>query len=76
MVYKYGDHTVPYEKYKCPECKDRGYTFILPKYGMMTVCTKCEKGKEMEQKLDVLQTNLRSCRKMSRDGVLFRIEVK
>ena len=60
---------------KCDRCKDRGYTVNIPQAGILCPCD-CAAGVAVEKKLDEAVQNLRTCRRMSKDGVYFPIETK
>ena len=54
---------------KCDKCKDRGYTINIPQAGILVPCDECERGVQVEKKLDIAVQTLRTCRKFSRDGI-------
>jgi hypothetical protein len=65
-------HGVKEDRYfKCSKCEDRGYTFMLAKQGIMTMCD-CIKGVDMGKKFDEARTDLGTHRKFSREGVKVR----
>jgi hypothetical protein len=66
---RHGAQKVKAHGFACPECQDRGYTWIGPG-GLITPCTKCKNGQRIAEQLDEARTNLQIHRNLSKPGVI------